>query len=240
MGNIQQSIFFDLNQIIKVNLLKIISKLKLGIAFYPLIITLIFLLACNHNVENNIPTYIDKTNNNDSLNSYILQDGDIVLRKGNSIESETVSLVDGNGKYSHIGIIAFQDSIPYVIHIVPDSINSTIDYCLFQELTTFFAPENARFGCVLRINKNNKHYASIASKNAMTFYKNRIIFDKKYNMKSDSEMYCTELVWKAYHIDSLDIIEGNYSTSPIPFLTKKLILPSAFINSPHLEIIYYF
>ena len=224
------------------NPIKTIHKLKLGIVFHPLIVIviLIFLSACNHTMENTKPTSIDKRNNNKRLNNYILQDGDIVLRKGNSIESETVSLVDGNSKYSHIGIIALQDNIPYVIHIVPDSLNSTVDYCLYQELTTFFAPKNARFGCVLRINETKKHYASKASKNAMKFYNKRIIFDKKYNMKSDSEMYCTELVWKAYHIDSLDIIEGNYSASPIPFLTKKIILPSAFLNSSQLEIIYYF
>ena len=179
--------------------------------------------------------------NRDSLiSTYQLQKGDIVLRKGNSIESEAVSLVDGNGKYSHIGIIMIQNDTPFVIHIVPDSLSSTVDYCLKQKLSTFFSVNNARYGCVLRLKNKDRKLTDSASFHAMEFYRNKVTFDGAYDINTDDKMYCTELVWKAYRINNFDIIDGKISNVNLPFLSNKAILPSTFLYSPYLENIYYF
>ena len=199
-----------------------------------------FLFSCTHE---NAQINLDSENNiarDNLINSYKFQNGDIVLRKGNSIESETVSLIDGNGKYSHIGIIKIENDTPFVIHIVPDSIETTVDYCLKQEVHIFFSVENARYGCVMRVRDNNPQLTDSAAQRALKFYLDKAAFDEKYSLATDQELYCTELVWKAYQIGELDIIEGKISDSPIPLYKNKVILPSAFLNSGYLEKIYYF
>jgi hypothetical protein len=199
-----------------------------------------FLLSCAHE---NHQVSLESENNisRDSLlNTYQFQNGDIVLRKGNSIESETVSLLDNNGRYSHIGIVKIENDTPFVIHIVPDSIETNVDYCLKQEINTFYSVENARYGSVLRLQEQNTQLSDSAAQRALKFYQDKVSFDEKYNLGTDQKMYCTELVWKAYRINQFDIIKGKISVSPIPLFRNKIILPSAFLNSGYLKEIYYF
>lgn len=212
--------------------------------FYNVLLFVIltcFIWACENTPE--APKYIPKgtTINMDSLlNTYHLKNGDIVFRKGLSIESQAVLLADRDGMYSHIGIIILIDSIPYVIHIVPDSLESTPDFAQLEKLNEFFAPKYATIGCVVRVKSKYETQANNAALMALEFYHNKVIFDASYDLSTNDEMYCTELVSKAYLKNGIDLVEGRLSKMYLPFPKHKIIFPTAIINSQYLENIYYF
>ena len=48
-----------------------------------------------------------------------LADGDLLFRKGTGVVGRVVTAFDGNGEFSHVGIIAQRDGEWYVVHAVP-------------------------------------------------------------------------------------------------------------------------
>ncbi len=196
--------------------------------------------ACdNMDKTTDIDTIENKTTEQ-SFEDYKLKNGDLVFRKGLSIESQAVLLADANGIYSHVGIVVFQNKIPYIIHIVPDSMENTIDYAQMEKLNDFFDPKYAVIGCVLRLKLEFENQISNTSDSALKFYNDKVIFDGAYDLVTNDKMYCTELVWKAYKVNNIDLINENLSTINLPLMKNKIIFPSALINSPYMEIIYYF
>lgn len=169
-----------------------------------------------------------------------VKDGDLVFRKGFSIESQAVLLADVNGDYSHVGIIVIRNDTPFVIHVVPDSIQSSIDYTLKEELLDFFHPEFAAKGCIMRIKPSFEAIAKNSADTAYRFYENHISFDGGYDLLTDDKMYCTELIWKAYLFNSIDLVNENLSKLNIPLIKNKIIFPSALTNNSLFQKIYYF
>lgn len=209
--------------------------------FASLIFSIFLMTACGEAIKNNIPQLSSKTQSNDSIvNSFLLKDGDIVLRKGRSIESRAVMMADGNGDYSHVGIVVMEYGKAYVIHIVPDSSEKTIDYALKESINRFFTYKYASIGCVLRPIKQFEDISIKAAESALNYYNNKVSFDGSYDLKTNNQMYCTELVWKAYSTNKLDLIDGKLSTLHLPNINNRVILPSSILNSVHLKNIYYF
>ena len=49
-----------------------------------------------------------------------LRPGDLLFRRGTSMASRGVVLADGNGRYSHVGIVVDSAGTMMVVHAVPD------------------------------------------------------------------------------------------------------------------------
>lgn len=175
-----------------------------------------------------------------ALDTLKIMDGDLVFRKGFSIESQAVLLADVHGDFSHVGIIHLQNDTPFVIHVVPDSIENSIDYTLMEKLTDFFHPNYAAKGCIMRINPIYETTAKSSADTAFKFYKKRISFDGSYDLLTDDKMYCTELIWKAYRLNSIDLVKDNMNELNIPLIKNKIIFPSALTNCSLFHKIYYF
>lgn len=155
-----------------------------------------------------------------------LHNGDIVLRCGRSTESFTVYLVDDNSEFTHIGIISLENDIPYVIHSVPSKTN----FIQKEKLSIFLNSKNASKFAIYRSNFNEVHLDKVV-KTANSYYLNKYVFDPKYDLTTNTKLYCTELVLKAF----------NTVGSPLKVKPKELnyiigkhsiIFPSEFTKLP--------
>ena len=169
-----------------------------------------------------------------------LKNGDLVFRKGRSIESQVVLISDRASSYSHVGVIYILNNTPYVIHTTPDESSDDIDYVKMEKLSDFFSSEKASRGSIFRLKEQYSNSAKLAALNAKSFFDDKIIFDDAFDIKSEDKLYCTELVWKAFNKIGIDLIQGKFNKLFLPFVKGFVILPSSLLNSYYLEEIYIF
>jgi len=201
---------------------------------------IITVFSCNHKNKSSKTPPNSKVNRNSILSHFQLKSGDIVFRKGLSIESQAVLLADEDANYSHVGIVYIKNEQIYVIHITPDSLRETTDYAKLEKLQDFFAIENASRACVMRINPKYEQNAQNAADTAFLYYKNKVYFDEQYDLKSFGAMYCTEIVWHAYKANNINLIDINSDPKSIPFFKNRIIFPSSLYKCELLNKIYYF
>ena len=169
-----------------------------------------------------------------------LQNGDLVFRKGRSVESQIVLFSDQESDYSHVGIIYMIENKAYVIHTVPDESESNVDYIKMEKIEEFFNPKKASKGSVLRTKEKYISFATLAAQKAKWFYDSKIIFDDAYDLKTEDKLYCTELVWKAYQENGVDLVQGKYDQLFLPISKGDMIFPSSLLKSYYLNEIYKF
>ncbi len=181
-----------------------------------------------------------KQNTNTFSCDLVLKDGDLVFRKGRSIESYVVLITDRASSYSHVGVIYMINKIPYVIHTVPDESENGIDYVKMEKLSVFFSSEKASRGSIFRLKEQYSNSAKLAALKAKSYFDDKIIFDDAFDIKSEDKLYCTELVWRAFEKIGIDLIQGKFDKLFLPFVKGFVILPSSLLNSYYLEEIYFF
>lgn len=165
-----------------------------------------------------------------NINTQILQNGDVILRCGKSTESFAVYTADKNASFTHIGIIIKENEIPFVIHAVPHKQH----YLKKETLQEFLSPENASKYAIYRKKLSLNEQIKITNQ-ALNFYNNRVVFDNKYNLETDKELYCTELILKAYKKANVHL---NLKTKELNYLVGKhnIIFPSEFTKYPFIKV----
>ena len=120
--------------------------------------------------------------------------GDIIFRLGHGFISEALrTLSQRDQHYSHAGIISVENGMPYVYHLIGgESEASTIRR---EKLEDFCKPENAKSFAVYRILSDDLQRNIIDSLNHY-YYHCTLPFDNRFDMNTDSAMYCTEYVYK--------------------------------------------
>lgn len=153
------------------------------------------------------------------------RNGDLVLRSGYGLESRVVT-ERSQASYSHIGIL-FRDSAQhewYVIHAVPGE--DEPEYVKAEPLSLFFNPERACNGAWLRVRCSDE-IAYKAACYALRKVKEHCLFDNNYLLADSSQLYCTELVWRAFRQQGVDITSGNRHAVPAFFCKEgECIFPS--------------
>lgn len=155
-----------------------------------------------------------------------INNGDVVLRCGRSVESYAVYLTDNKTEYTHIGIIKIENSKPFVIHVVPSKSNLVLK----EELATFLNSKNASRFTIYRPSLNPQILAKVTAE-AQRFYLLKYAFDNEYDLNTNQKLYCTELVLKAFqnagvHL-KLNSKEFNYGLGK-----QSIIFPSEIAHSP--------
>lgn len=155
-----------------------------------------------------------------------LQNGDLILRCGKSTESYVVHLADNTSQFTHVGIIAFENGKPYVIHAVPHKNKKLIK----ESFSDFLNPKNASSYAIYRSNYNAEILTKVVNE-AQNFYLKKYTFDNEYDLNTDTKLYCTELILKAFNnagiylkltAKEFDYIIGKH----------KIIFPSEFTKKP--------
>jgi hypothetical protein len=156
-----------------------------------------------------------------------LQNGDLVLRRGKSVDSFAVFLLDENRDYSHIGIVCIENKVPRIIHIVPDK----PDRVRKDPPEIFLSSKNASHYKIIRPDiPANK--LELVAKSALDFFDRKLHFDNKYDLSTCTEMYCTELIIKAF--EQNNIIFPDIKPQKIKLLlgAYDVIMPGSFLVSP--------
>jgi len=158
------------------------------------------------------------------INISLIHNGDLVLRRGRSTESYAVFLADNNAEFTHVGIISIENKIPFVIHAVPHT-NKVIKKEL---LLTFLDKSNTSQFAIYRTSFGN---IDKVVKEAELFYQKKYEFDTEYNLDTDSKLYCTELIQKAFKNAGISL---KLKVKEFDYVVGKhnIIFPSEFTKAP--------
>jgi hypothetical protein len=164
------------------------------------------------------------------------QEGDIVFRRGTSIESNAVLYADG-GLYSHVGIVVDYQGKRMIVHSVPgeQEHKDDEDKIKMDSIEGFFSHERAVVGAVCRpidtlICKQSAEYA-------IELFKKGVLFDHDYDFSDTSKLYCTELLSFIYKKCGRKLVESDGHDVDFPLIKHKVILPSDIFNSKQLKLI---
>ena len=150
--------------------------------------------------------------------------GDVAFRLGRTIESRAIA---ADGGYSHVGIIIRKDSTLQVAHIEPSCNGSELTK--YESLEQLFHPDNASSGAVMRIEGlGSEQQASV--ENYLFSCKN-ISFDHDYKLSDTTQMYCTELVYRAFLEIGIEITNVRHR---VPLAHEEVILPTDIFKSDKL------
>lgn len=153
----------------------------------------IFALLSNHSEKKK--KLLDSSGSlSEIISSGKIYSGDIVLRLGHGYISETLkSISQKDRQYSHAGIISVESGVPYVYHLIgSESDASTLRR---EMLTDFCSPSAAQSYALYHILLNDSQKNTVDSLNHY-YYHCALPFDRRFDMETDSAMYCTEYVYK--------------------------------------------
>ncbi|GBD87395.1 hypothetical protein BMS3Abin03_01327 [bacterium BMS3Abin03] len=173
-----------------------------------------------------------------ALSKLNLQNGDLIFRRGTSIESRIVLLADRNAEYSHLGMIYKINDNVFVIHSVPKENDADPGYIKLESIDDFLSEGKAIRVAIYRLIQNSSEKINIASNYAYNCYSKKYYFDNNYDLNSDKQLYCTELIWKAYMSAGVDLVRNRLRNINFIITSKILIMPSSIIESKLLQNVY--
>ncbi len=166
-----------------------------------------------------------------------LQSGDIVFFAGNRWRSAAVKLLEpGPGIMTHLGIVIGKGDSASIVHASPYTNKCTIPHVRLEPLISYLEREDALAASVYRCISD-----SAASKAALWAYdkaRKAFPFDNHFDLCSDSALYCTELIWKAFRSARIDLSNGAFDTISHLFGAREVIFPSRISQSRYLRRIY--
>lgn len=158
---------------------------------------------------------------------HLLTDGDLVARLNRDPTSRYIKNFNRRDKkYSHAGLLFFENGQPFVYHIVNGS-DSTREFIIKDPFTNFCNPEeNLSFG----IFRYNMKPTEIKELNILLkkWQDKKIRFDHQFNLDTDQKMYCSEMVSKAISTATHNrITTGSTKLSEVEamFLSSHLRVP---------------
>jgi len=125
-----------------------------------------------------------------------VKDGDLVTRAGNDVISASLRNYNKQDKaYSHSGIAFIEDGKVFVYHSYTGAENPD-GKILREPFDSFCSPKNRLGIGVFRYEMDSTERTAFKNE-IVGHYQNKITFDKKFNLKDDSEMYCSEMIAKS-------------------------------------------
>lgn len=164
-----------------------------------------------------------------------LRDGDLLFRLGLGPESHLVT-VASRGVYSHVGIAMKSGGRWMAIHAVPGEMEDrrVPDTLKCEPLTDFFRPGRAVSGAVARIACPDS-VARAAAAYALGKVRARVLFDHHYRMTDTTQLYCTELVYRAYLHQGIDLAGHRNPVDSFPRNREWYIFPSDLQNASGMD-----
>ncbi|HHT21836.1 MAG TPA: hypothetical protein GXZ87_00775 [Bacteroidales bacterium] len=143
-----------------------------------------------------------------------IEDFDIILSKGQSMQSKLISLLKLTTEdYSHIGIVIKENDNVFVLHSTPDG--SETNGVRYDDLQTFIDLSNVSDFIVLRHKDISSEFKQ---KLRMEFSRYKTIqapFDFDFNNFEHKKLYCSELVLLIYEKAGLFTAKEFNLTKPI-------------------------
>jgi hypothetical protein len=125
----------------------------------------------------------------------IIQTGDLLLRTGTDFSSDQVKdLCKVDRTFSHGGIAVIENDIIYVYHVEPDYYYVR-DKVRKELLDSFWNPANNYGFGIARYNLSSGETSAFISY-LEEQYRKKIPFDMKFNLETDDQLYCSEMIKK--------------------------------------------
>lgn len=126
----------------------------------------------------------------------MLKTGNIVLRMGRATDSYMLSLLNQTDKsYSHCGIVVVEGGYPFVYHSIGGEDNPEARVRR-DSAVYFFSPQRNNAIAVVQYDLDDSGINALVA-TAKDYYRRRLRFDLKFDLKTDDQLYCTEFVYKA-------------------------------------------
>ena len=155
-----------------------------------------------------------------------LEDYDLIITKGQSVQSKLISLLNLSLEdYSHIGIISKEDCKIFVLHSTPDGTKT--NGIRYDDLQTFIDLSDV---CDYQILHYQNITSEMRSKLKIEFDKYKTTsapFDYDFNNFDHKKIYCTELVLLIYK--NAGLIKANKYNSNKPIYPKDFLKMDQFV-----------
>ena len=187
--------------------------------------------ACRH-----APTQ-SQTNHCIEIDTFLLQEGDLIFRRGNGLESQAVVVADKGAEYSHVGLLVYQKNGWKVLHAVPGEEEETggKQVIKLDDLSLFIQPDRCVKACVLRYDTNEAARETLKQQGLRLFDK-ALLFDHQYRKSDTTQMYCTEFVCYLYQFIGVDLAEGRCHR--FPMREEPIIYPIDLTSNTKLQIVW--
>jgi hypothetical protein len=161
-----------------------------------------------------------------------VKNGDLITRAG--IDAISASLRNFNKKdksYSHSGIALIENDGVFVYHTLAGEENPS-DKMIREPFDSFCIPHNKLGIGIFRYSLNDAEIKQLDS-SFKKYYQQELKFDKVFDLKDDSAMYCAEIIYKC-----LKRITNNRIILPTTKAQNVRIKNPAFKNKLYKEIEY--
>ena len=165
------------------------------------------------------------------------ESGDVIFRRGLSLESRVIMALDGQFGYTHAGIIRKSGASVEVIHASFAEEGQTQEVIISEHIARFLKPSSSKAAAIYRLEGPDKTLPLVALSEAERFLKARVSFDKDFDLTTADKIYCTELIWLSYKKAGVDLTAGRFDRIPSFFGDEKkdYILPSSLLNGSSLR-----
>lgn len=160
------------------------------------------IISCNENVHfpavNLAPQLLKDTiqQNIDSLKK-ICEPGDLVVRLGDDFISDRIRYLSvTDHSYSHAGIVVMHDNKKMVCNIYPDDFVAGADTVRYDMIDSFLNTKTNLKCALYRYDLSDSEKVNFEEE-LNSYHKKKIHFDKKYDLKTDDKIYCSEMIYKA-------------------------------------------
>jgi hypothetical protein len=151
-----------------------------------------------------------------------IENFDLILTKGQSVQSRLVNLLDFSVDqgYTHIGIVCKTGNRVSVLHATPDG---TKRNCIrYDDFQTFINLSSVCGYRILRLKNFPANLRCSLTQAVEKFRKARIPFDYSFNNREHRNIYCSELIYLAFTESGLLQAKS--------FNLEKPIGPDKFLN----------
>ncbi|GAA4732976.1 hypothetical protein GCM10023229_08820 [Flavisolibacter ginsenosidimutans] len=159
--------------------------------------TILFGSACKQKTSE-VPLVVSREmqvqKNLDSLKA-VAATGDLVVRLGDDLLSYQIKFLnEADQSYSHAGLVIEKNGKKVIAHITPDEVDR--DGIQYTPIDSFLNPGKNLSCALYRYNftPSEKDSVLIEIEKYKAFHTH---FDRVYNLASDAEMYCSEMISKA-------------------------------------------
>lgn len=185
------------------------------------------LVQCNVPARTQVPT----------IPIELLQEGDIVFRRGYGFASEMVVYNDADGKYSHVGVVVNSEKCLMIAHSVPGGDAEENDIMRLERIEQFYSAESSSCGEIVRMELDSLQRRRL-SEMAVAKANEKIPFDHNYDLEDTTALYCTELVQLLYRNIGIDLAEGRITRLNAPGFSSDYLMPSDIYQNRNLKTIF--
>ena len=132
--------------------------------------------------------------NPEELDFSKLETGDVILRKGRSFVSELITMGLGS-EVSHCGVILQSEGNWKVLHIISGRISN--DNCIRLDPLEDFISEGLP-GSIYHVKPVKRPSSRLIERESLRLLQSKVSFDHDFDLGSDRELYCSELVRDIY------------------------------------------